>query len=136
VPKKVLIVEDNELNLEVLTGVMLAYDVDVETRMDGTSGLEAVKSIKPHLLILDLQLPELDGETILRAIRSDDELKSIIVLVVTAKAMPEEKERVLDLGADKYLAKPFEINDIRRELDGYLERRPEPAWESDLIDLL
>ena len=121
--KNVLIVEDNELNLEVLVGVLRVFDVELTSAETGTKGLDAVQSAKFDLVLLDLQLPELDGEAILTAMRSDSSLASVPVVVVTAKAMRGERERILEHGANDYVAKPIEIAPMRELLDEYLDRR-------------
>ena len=121
---KVQIIEDNDLNIDVLRGVLRVFDVDLEVARDGPTGLERARVRPPDLLLLDLQLPGIDGETILTTLRSDPALKDLAIVVVTAKAMKGEREKVLDLGANHYITKPIDVVEFREVLSQYLQRRP------------
>lgn len=119
--KKVAIIEDNELNIEVLEGALKAFDVEVHSASDGADGLKMIRSERPDLILLDLQLPGLDGETILSALRADQSWKDVPIIVITAKAMKGEEERVMDLGATLYLPKPVRLKPLREIIAPYLE---------------
>ena len=121
--KDVLVIEDHELNRVVLLGALQPYDVNIEVAEDGRIGLEKLMASRPDLLLLDLQLPEIDGETILTTIRADEHLKSLSVVVITAKAMKGERQKIMDLGADEYVAKPIRIEALWKILDRYIERK-------------
>jgi twitching motility two-component system response regulator PilH len=124
---RVLVVEDSAV-IQRLIGVCLRpAGVEVETRDDGPSGLEAVLSDPPDLLILDVGLPRMDGWEVLDRIRSDPRTHSLKVLVLTAHAQEETRERADRGGADAFLTKPFRPDDLRGVALGLLRQPGTPA---------
>ena len=111
--KRVLVVEDSAV-IQRLIGVCLRpAGVVVETRDDGPSGLEAALEDPPDLVILDVGLPRMDGWEVLERIRSDVRTRELKVLVLTAHAQEETRERADRGGADAFLTKPFRPDDLR-----------------------
>lgn len=113
VPKRVLVVEDSAVIQRLITVCLRPAGVTVETRDDGPTGLEAALELQPDLLILDVGLPRMDGWEVLERIRTDDRTKDIKVLVLTAHAQEETRERADRGGADAFLTKPFRPDDLR-----------------------
>ena len=104
---RVLLAKDEPHIVESLTFLLerAGYHVDVET--DGRSALQSALDNVPHVLVLDVMLPELDGYEVLRRIRADDRTKSLPTLMLTAKGQREDRETAMDIGADMFITKPF-----------------------------
>lgn len=110
---RVLVVEDSAVIQRLINVCLRPAGVEVETRADGPSGLEAALSDPPSLLILDVGLPMMDGWEVLERIRNDDRTRDLKVLVLTAHAQEETRERADRGGADAFLTKPFRPDDLR-----------------------
>jgi two-component system cell cycle response regulator DivK len=108
VSKKVLIVEDNELNLKLFTDLLRAHQYDVEGLRDGRNAIEHTKSF-PDLVIMDIQMPHVSGLDLIEQMQSDADLKLIPVLAVTAYAGKGDEERIMGAGAKAYLSKPVPV---------------------------
>lgn len=108
-PKTVMIVEDNELNMKLFHDLLEAHGYStVETR----SGMEAMalaRQHKPDLILMDIQLPEVSGLEVTKMLKADPELKSIPVVAVTAFAMKGDEERIRAGGCEAYLSKPISV---------------------------
>jgi len=113
VAQRVLVVEDSVVIQRLISVCLRPAGVEVETRGDGPSGLEAALENTPALLILDVGLPRMDGWEVLERIRSDPRTSDLKVLVLTAHAQEETRERADRGGADAFLTKPFRPDDLR-----------------------
>lgn len=113
VAHSVLVVEDSAVIQRLISVCLRPAGVSVETRDDGPTGLEAAVELRPDLLILDVGLPRMDGWEVLERIRTDERTKAIKVLVLTAHAQEETRERADRGGADAFLTKPFRPDDLR-----------------------
>lgn len=111
--QRVLVVEDSAVIQRLISVCLRPAGVDVETRADGPTGLEAALTTRPDLLILDVGLPRMDGWEVLERIRSDVRTRAMKVLVLTAHAQEETRERADRGGADAFLTKPFRPDDLR-----------------------
>lgn len=118
--QKVLVVEDSAVIQRLISVCLRPAGVEVENRADGPSGLEAALEIQPDLIILDVGLPRMDGWEVLERIRTDDRTKGVKVLVLTAHAQEETRERADRGGADAFLTKPFRPDDLRTVALGLL----------------
>ncbi|HWK87042.1 MAG TPA: response regulator [Xanthobacteraceae bacterium] len=108
-PKTVLIVEDNELNMKLFHDLLQANGFEtIETR-NGIEALDLARTHKPDLILMDIQLPEVSGLEVTKWIKEDDELKSIPVIAVTAFAMKGDEERIREGGCEAYLSKPISV---------------------------
>jgi CheY-like chemotaxis protein len=118
---KVLVVEDNLASRELLVEVLGSLQCEVRAVGDGAAALEAISSFNPNVVLMDIQLPVMDGLSVLQAIRRDPGLKSVRVIAVTAYAMQGDREKFLEQGFDGYLCKPIEIaamiHEVRKVLD-------------------
>lgn len=111
--QRVLVVEDSAVIQRLIAVCLRPAGVEVETRDDGPSGLAAALETNPDLLILDVGLPRMDGWEVLERIRSDARTHAMKVLVLTAHAQEETRERADRGGADAFLTKPFRPDDLR-----------------------
>ncbi len=119
--KKVLIVEDNELNMKLFHDLLEAQGYEtIETR-EGLAALSLAREHRPDLILMDIQLPEISGLEVTKWLKEDDELASIPVVAVTAFAMKGDEERIREGGCEAYISKPISVSHfldtIRRLLD-------------------
>lgn len=106
--KRILIVDDEEDILNVLRFRLEANNYEVLSASNGQEGLNKARSMKPDLIILDLMLPKLDGYKICRILKFDESYKAIPIIIFTASAQKKDEELGMEMGADAYIAKPFE----------------------------
>ena len=109
-PKKVLIVEDNELNMKLFHDLLGAQGYDTLQTRDGMEALSLAQQHQPDLIIMDIQLPEMSGLEVTKWIKEDENLSSIPVIAVTAFAMKGDEEKIRDGGCEAYIAKPISVN--------------------------
>jgi len=105
--KRVLIAEDEPHLVESLTFILSREGHEIATALDGEAALQSIWSEPPDLVILDVMLPKINGFEILKKVRADDRLKSLPVIVLTAKGQRQDRETADEIGADLFLAKPF-----------------------------
>lgn len=118
----VLVVEDNALNLKLVRDVLGHAGYQVLEAGDAERGLELARAGAPDLILMDVQLPGIDGVEALRRLRADAATASIPVVALTALAMKEDRERFLSAGFDGYLEKPVSVPDLAAQLATFLER--------------
>lgn len=107
--KRILVVEDNDLNRKLFCDLLKANGFAVEPVADGRQAIERARLFVPHLVIMDIQLPNVSGLELIEALKHDDDLRAIPVLAVTAYAGKGDEERIREAGAEGYLAKPVSI---------------------------
>lgn len=95
-------------------------DVDVSSAEDGITGLDQISSTSPHVVVLDIGLPGLDGWEVLSQLREDPSSAEVKVLVLTAHAQPEMADRAAEGGADAFMTKPFRPIDLRVQVEKLL----------------
>lgn len=117
---KVLIIEDNEQNMYMLTYLLESENYEVIKAYDGAIGIITAKKIKPDIILLDIQLPEMDGYTVATKIRAHDELKSTPIIIVTSYAMPGDKEKAMESGATGYIEKPIDPDTFISNMESFL----------------
>jgi two-component system, cell cycle response regulator DivK len=106
VGKKILIVEDNELNLKLFTDLLRAHQFEVEGLRDGREAFARMRTFAPDMVIMDIQMPHVSGLQLIEGMQAEPDLKPIPVLAVTAYAGKGDEERILGAGARGYLSKP------------------------------
>ena len=106
---KILLVEDNEMNRDMLSRRLLKKGFEVVMAFDGQKGLEMASSETPDIILLDMSLPIMDGWEVARNLKADGALKSIPVIALTAHAMAGDREKTLEAGCDEYDTKPIEF---------------------------
>ena len=118
--KKVLVVEDNALNMKLVRDVLKIDDIICIEADKAEVGLEFARSSQPDLILMDIDLPGMDGFTAMRIIKEDPELCSIPVLALTAYAMEGDKDQAKEAGCMGYITKPIKINSFRETIKEYL----------------
>ena len=108
--KRIMVVEDNDLNRKLFCDVLKAQGFEVEPVADGHEVLDNARSAIPDLIIMDIQLPGVSGVDLIEAAKKDPALRDIPVLAVTAFAAKGDEERIRAAGASGYLSKPVSIN--------------------------
>jgi CheY-like chemotaxis protein len=121
--RKILIVDDNELNIKLCSAI-LKSDYQVFTAASAEEGLESARRIQPDLVLMDIQLPGMDGLTATREIKSDETLKTTPVIALTSFAMVGDREKALSAGCDDYLPKPIDIQGLKSTIAHFLENPP------------
>ena len=109
VAKKVLVVEDNELNLKLFCDLLRAHDYLAEPVRDGREAVVRAREFAPDLIIMDIQMPHVTGYEIILELKADDVLSTIPVMAVTAYAGREDEDRIRTAGADAYISKPISL---------------------------
>jgi two-component system, cell cycle response regulator DivK len=116
----ILVVEDNERNLKLLRDVLEYAGYDVRVARTGEEGVTLAVKEPPDLVLMDLQLPGIDGVEVLRQLRESPRTADIPVVAVTAQAMKHDRERVLAAGFDGYVEKPISVRDFPDQVRGFL----------------
>jgi len=116
----ILIVEDNPANRKLLSFLLTArgYDVRAATRAD--KALEMLQSFSPRLILMDLQLPGMDGLELTRRLKADPRTQHIVIVAVTAYAMKGDEQRVREAGCDGYVTKPIDTRGLPQLIAAYL----------------
>ncbi len=117
---KVLIVEDNVLNLKLFKDLLLSHGYDVVDTKDGLEALSLVKEHMPSLVIMDIQLRGVSGFDIIKQIKSEEQIKHIPIIAVTAFAMKDDKEKILASGCEAYIPKPISIVPFLETVQTYI----------------
>jgi len=118
--KTVLIVEDNELNMKLFHDLLEAHGYQILQTRDGMEALELAREHKPDLILMDIQLPEVSGLQVTKWIKSDNGLRHIPVVAVTAFAMKGDEEKIREGGCEAYLAKPISVMSFLQTVERFL----------------
>lgn len=120
--QRILIVDDNNShsNLEKLALAEGNYDIRIAANAD--EALRCIQEFHPHLILMDVQLPGMDGMTLTRKIKADPKYRHIIIVAITAYGMKGDKEMALDAGCDGYLSKPIDIETFPEDVSHYLSK--------------
>jgi DNA-binding response OmpR family regulator len=114
--KCVLIIEDDK-NIAQLEGIVLNQDYEVYFAKDGEEGLKLANEFKPDLIVLDIMMPKMDGYEVCRQVRENPELKNTKIVMVSAKSTEIDHDKGMLIGADDYIAKPFEIDELKHVIE-------------------
>jgi two-component system cell cycle response regulator DivK len=120
--RRILVVEDNELNLKLVRDVLGHAGFDVIEARTGRQGVELAAACHPALILMDLQLPDIDGADALGRIRGSEHGRNVPVVAVTAFAMRADRERALQAGFDGYMEKPISVRELPRQVAEYLAK--------------
>ncbi|MBN1500759.1 MAG: response regulator [Spirochaetes bacterium] len=105
--KNILVIEDNEQNLYLVRFILEKNEYKVFASLNGKSGIELAASLKPDLILLDIQLPEMDGYEVAYNLRKNPDLANTPIIAVTSYAMPGDKEKAMEAGCNGYIEKPI-----------------------------
>jgi CheY-like chemotaxis protein len=119
-----LIIEDNEQNLYLATYLLEQSGFKVASARSASEGIRLAGEIQPALIILDIQLPEMDGYTVARALRQNAALSDVPIVAVTSYAMVGDRERALEAGCNGYIEKPINPDTFRNQIEEHLKARP------------
>jgi CheY-like chemotaxis protein len=118
--KRILLIEDNEQNRYLVTFLMEARGWEVVHAVDGPSGLALAAEANPALILLDIQLPGMDGYSVARALRADPKLDAVPVVAVTSYAMAGDRERCIEAGCNGYLEKPIDPHTFALQVESFV----------------
>ena len=121
--KKVLVVEDNELNMKLFCDLLDAYGFEAIKSPDGLRAIDIARAEQPDLIIMDILLPDVSGLDLTRWIKDDETIASIPVLAVTAFAMRADEKLVREAGCEAYLSKPIQMRSFRSTVDSLISDR-------------
>ncbi|MFY9200512.1 MAG: response regulator [Methanosarcina flavescens] len=119
--KKILIVEDNPMNMELIMDLLELYGHNITKAEDGIKALERLAEEKFDLILLDIQLPKMDGLEVLDRIKKNPATVDIPVIAVTAHAMKGSEEHFIEMGCVDYVSKPIDIHKFRALIGKYLD---------------
>lgn len=118
--KKILVIEDNEQNLYLIRYILEKNGYEVAAATDGMAGIEAAAAVRPDLILLDIQLPVMDGYTVARRLREDPRTAPIPIVAVTSYAMAGDREKALASGCTGYIEKPIDPETFLAQVEAHL----------------
>jgi len=118
---KILVVEDNALNIKLFCDLLTAHGHETEPVTDSRDALDAARAFHPDLVITDIQLPYISGIELMEMIRAEDGLKDVPIMAVTAYAAAGDEERIRAAGAQAYVSKPISVMRFAETVDQLLE---------------
>jgi CheY-like chemotaxis protein len=119
---KILLVEDNELNRDMLSRRLVRKGFEVVTAVDGEDGLSRASRELPDLVLMDLNLPVLDGWELTRRLKSDPKTKATPIIALSAHAMAEHRDRALEAGCDDFDSKPVDLPRLLGKIEALLAK--------------
>ncbi|MEW6658993.1 MAG: response regulator [Thermodesulfobacteriota bacterium] len=119
--RKILIVEDNEINRLLMKDVLAYHGYEIFEAANGADGLEKAKACRPDLILMDMQMPVMDGFAAVTLLKADPETRNIKVICITSFAMKGDRERILEAGCDDYVAKPINTRELPKLVKHHLE---------------
>ena len=120
---KILVIEDNEQNLYLVRFILEQRGYEVFAALDGESGIEMAVSLKPDLILLDIQLPMMDGHAVARNLRQNTDLADTPIVAVTSYAMPGDRKKVMEAGCNGYIEKPIDPDTFMTQVEQHLPVR-------------
>lgn len=118
----VLVVDDNAQNLKLVRVLLVSEGYEVRTAVDAEEALKVLETFTPALILMDLQLPGMDGLELTRQLKADPQRRSISIIALTAYAMKGDELKAFNAGCDGYIAKPIDIEELPKTLRAHLAR--------------
>jgi two-component system cell cycle response regulator DivK len=122
--RTILVVEDQEDNRQILRDLLGSAGLRMIEAHDGEQALTVARSQRPDLILMDIQLPLVDGYEATRSIKRDPELKDIPIIAVTSYALSGDEQKAREAGCDAYVAKPYSTHDLLARIGQFLDLRP------------
>jgi CheY-like chemotaxis protein len=119
--KTILVVEDNKLNMKLVNGLIKIGKYRMIEAIDAESGIELIREQRPDLVLMDIQLPGMDGLSATKVIKEDPDLKDIPIVALTSYAMQGDKEKALAAGCTGYITKPIDTRKFLETVSQYLK---------------
>jgi CheY-like chemotaxis protein len=116
----ILVIEDNEQNMYLVTFILEKYGYQVIQARNGIEGVALARQKKPDMVLLDIQLPIMDGYAVARELRKNEELSRTQIVAITSYAMPGDREHALEAGCSGYIEKPINPDTFVAQIEGYL----------------
>jgi CheY-like chemotaxis protein len=120
--ESILVVDDNAINLKLVAYLVRANGYDVHTAVDADTATAAISAHRPRLILMDLQLPGIDGLELTRRLKADPATRDIVIVAVTAYAMKGDQEKALAAGCDDYVTKPIDTRQLPEVIARHLAR--------------
>lgn len=120
--KKVLVVEDNPMNMILIKEILAVNGFEVIEAYNGHDAIKRVSEEMPDLILMDLNLPEMDGVTATKILKSNTPSKDIPIVAITASAMKGDEEKILAEGFDGYIAKPIEMKKFMKDVALFIKK--------------
>lgn len=118
---RILYIEDNLLNMRLVRKILVSMGYAMLEAMDGTSGLQLAAQEMPDLILVDINLPDIDGLEVVKRLKEDHRLMNIPAVALTSNAMHGDRERCLAAGFDSYLAKPVARVELKNTIEHFLK---------------
>ncbi len=119
---RILVVDDEEDYRLIIRDVLMAGGFEVKTCVDGQEGVEALASFRPDVLLVDWNMPKMDGEALCRVVRGDERFRAVPILMLTVRRTPDEELEALHFGVDDFLVKPFRPDELVARVRAALRR--------------
>ncbi len=116
----ILIVDDNPVNLKLIRVLLAGEGYTVRTAVDAEEALAALETFRPRLILMDVQLPGMDGLELTRRLKADPERAGVVIVALTAYAMKGDEQKALEAGCDGYIAKPVDTRALPSMVAAYL----------------
>ena len=129
---KVLLVEDNEMNRDMLSRRLIRRGFQVVFAMDGQHGIDLAHSERPDIILMDMSLPVIDGWEATRRLKADDATRSVPVIGLTAHAMSGDREKAIEVGCDDYDTKPVELDRLIGKIERLLGTAKDEALRQEI----
>ncbi len=120
---KILYVEDNPENRILIMRILMAEGWEVIFAENATEAMENARYLEPDLILMDINLPDVDGYTLTSQLRTLPHLEKVPILALTANVMKGDRERSLEAGCDGYIQKPVDVDGLPRQIEEYLQKR-------------
>ncbi len=120
--KSILIIEDNPMNLKLVRDVLQIEGYETLEAETGETGVELARERHPAVILMDVNLPQMDGREAMKILKADASTRQIPIIAVTSLAMKGDRERLLAAGFDGYISKPIDIKELPRLVESYVAR--------------